>query len=129
MKKRVGLALGGGGARGLAHIPLLEMLDKLQIKPSVISGTSIGSMVGALYASGKTGAEIRAGLDQHRLIKEDKLAERFSKTPNLLKWVKAMRFEFGGSGLLKTDHYLKYLLTGIGVSTRFTNKCNLQWKS
>lgn len=43
---RIGLALGGGGARGLAHIPVLEALDDLGIKPVRINGTSIGALMG-----------------------------------------------------------------------------------
>lgn len=50
--KRVGLALGGGGARGVAHIAYLKALEEMGITPSIISGTSSGSMVGALYAGG-----------------------------------------------------------------------------
>ncbi|WP_297840403.1 patatin-like phospholipase family protein [uncultured Roseibium sp.] len=56
---RIGLALGGGGARGLAHIPVLEALDDLGIKPVRINGTSIGALMGAAYASGRSGQEIR----------------------------------------------------------------------
>jgi NTE family protein len=57
---RIGLALGGGGARGLAHIVMLEAFDDLGIKPSIISGTSIGAIYGAAYASGLSGRDIRA---------------------------------------------------------------------
>lgn len=56
----LGLALGGGGARGLAHIPMLEACDELGVKPGIIAGTSIGALVGAAYCSGLTGAELRA---------------------------------------------------------------------
>ena len=56
----IGLALGGGSARGLAHIPMLEVFDELGIKPKVIAGCSIGSLVGAAYAGGMSAAEIRA---------------------------------------------------------------------
>lgn len=52
------LALGGGAARGFAHVAVLEALDELGIRPEVISGTSMGAIVGALYASGRSGAEI-----------------------------------------------------------------------
>jgi NTE family protein len=45
--KTFALALGGGGARGLAHIPVLEALDDLGVKPAAIAGTSIGALVGA----------------------------------------------------------------------------------
>jgi NTE family protein len=53
------IALGGGGARGLAHVPILEALDELGIKPVLIAGTSIGALIGAAYASGMSGADIR----------------------------------------------------------------------
>ena len=56
----IGLALGGGSARGLAHIPMLEVFDELGIKPKVIAGCSIGALVGAAYAGGMSAAEIRA---------------------------------------------------------------------
>lgn len=55
----IGLALGGGGARGLAHAVMLEAFDELGIKPSIVSGTSIGAMFGAAYASGIPGKELR----------------------------------------------------------------------
>ncbi len=55
----VGLALGGGAARGLAHIVVLEALDEIGVKPSFIAGCSIGALLGAAYASGLSGQEIR----------------------------------------------------------------------
>jgi NTE family protein len=57
---RIGLALGGGSARGLAHIPMLEVFDELGIKPAMIAGCSIGALIGAGYASGMSAAEIRS---------------------------------------------------------------------
>jgi len=50
--KTIGLALGGGGARGLCHIQFIQVLEELGIKTSVISGTSMGAIIGAMYASG-----------------------------------------------------------------------------
>ena len=61
---KIGLALGGGGARGLAHVLMLELLDELEMTPHRIAGTSIGSIIGALYASGMSGAQIRALVDR-----------------------------------------------------------------
>lgn len=55
---KVGLALGGGGARGLAHIAFLKILDELDIKPAIVSGTSMGALIGAMYCSGLSGKEI-----------------------------------------------------------------------
>ena len=57
-QKRIGLALGGGGAKGLCHIAFVKALDEMDLKPSVIAGTSIGAVVGALYAAGVSGEEM-----------------------------------------------------------------------
>ena len=54
----VGLVLSGGGARGMAHIGVLRALEENDIPIDYISGTSIGAMVGSLYASGYTPDEI-----------------------------------------------------------------------
>ncbi|WP_421853722.1 patatin-like phospholipase family protein [Oricola sp.] len=55
----IAVAFGGGGARGLSHIHVIEALDELGIRPVAISGSSIGAMMGAAMASGMTGREIR----------------------------------------------------------------------
>lgn len=51
-RKKIGLALGSGAARGLAHIPVIEILEKEGVKIDMITGTSIGSLIGGVYASG-----------------------------------------------------------------------------
>ncbi|MDB2426860.1 patatin-like phospholipase family protein, partial [Flavobacteriaceae bacterium] len=51
----VGLVLSGGGAKGLAHIGVLKTLDSLGVRVDYVAGTSMGAVVGALYASGYTG--------------------------------------------------------------------------
>lgn len=55
----VGLALGGGGARGLAHIIVLEAFDEMGVRPDIVAGTSIGAILGSAYCAGMSGAEIR----------------------------------------------------------------------
>lgn len=75
---KIGLALGGGSARGLAHIPMLEVFDELGVKPTIIAGCSIGSLIGAGYAAGMSAAEIRSWA-------EERLASRFQ----------TMRYVFG----------------------------------
>jgi NTE family protein len=57
--KTFALALGSGGARGLAHIAVLEALDQIGVKPVAIAGTSIGALIGAAYAAGLSGHDIR----------------------------------------------------------------------
>jgi len=56
--KRIGLALGGGGARGVSHIGVLKVLEEASVPISVIAGTSVGALVGGAYASGSSPAEI-----------------------------------------------------------------------
>ena len=59
MTKSFALALGGGGARGLAHIAVLEALDKIGAKPAAIAATSSGALLAAAYAAGISGRDIR----------------------------------------------------------------------
>lgn len=56
---KIGLALGGGAARGFAHIGVIQVLEEAGIRPSLVVGTSAGSLVAALYASGKTGTQLQ----------------------------------------------------------------------
>jgi NTE family protein len=58
-EKRIGLALGGGGARGMVHVLVCEAFDELGIRPAVIAGTSIGAIIGAGFAAGVSGREMR----------------------------------------------------------------------
>ena len=55
---RIGLALGGGAARGFAHIGVIQVLEENALRPDLVVGTSAGSLVAALYASGKSGADL-----------------------------------------------------------------------
>src|SRR6195952_5391025 len=57
---RIALALGGGAARGFAHIGVIEVLEENGIHPDIVTGTSAGSLVAAMYASGRTGKELEA---------------------------------------------------------------------
>jgi NTE family protein len=64
---RIGLALGGGAARGFAHIGVIQVLEENGIKVDLVAGTSAGSLVAALYASGKGGKEMQTlaeGMDE-----------------------------------------------------------------
>ena len=56
---KIGLALGGGAARGFAHVGVIQVLEEAGFKPDLVAGTSAGSLVAALYASGKNGAQLQ----------------------------------------------------------------------
>ncbi len=64
---RIGLALGGGAARGFAHIGVIQVLEEAGLKPDLVVGTSAGSLVASLYAAGRTGpelAKLALGMDE-----------------------------------------------------------------
>jgi NTE family protein len=63
-KPKIGLVLSGGGAKGLAHIGVLKVIDSLNIKIDYIGGTSMGAIIGGLYASGYSGKEIEYAFSQ-----------------------------------------------------------------
>jgi NTE family protein len=82
--KTFALALGGGGARGLAHIAVVEALDEMGVKPVAIAGTSIGALVGAAYAAGMRGKDMR-----HHILE---IAHRPAQTRRRLLAARAGRF-------------------------------------
>ena len=86
--ERTGLVLSGGGVRGMAHIGVLRALEAYGIRAHYVSGTSVGALVGALYAQGK-------GVDQ--------MLAFFKETP-LFRY---NFFSFNKPGLLDTDRYIK----------------------
>lgn len=70
-KPKVVLVLSGGGAKGIAHIPLLQKLDSLHIVPDLIVGTSMGSIIGGFYAMGYSGdsiAKITKNIDWNKIL-------------------------------------------------------------
>ncbi len=73
--KKIGLALGGGGARGLCHIEFCKAFDEIGFKPAVIAGTSIGSIVGAFYAGGMSGSEMKKMTNQLSVFDYTKMVD------------------------------------------------------
>ncbi|SMO34725.1 NTE family protein [Saccharicrinis carchari] len=77
--KKIGIALSGGGARGIAHIGVLKALEEYKIEPAYVSGTSMGAIVGVLFAAG---------------LKADEIATLF-KDEKIFKWFKVEWFKPG----------------------------------
>jgi NTE family protein len=94
---RVGLALGGGGARGIAHVHVLEALDDLGIVPAAIAGTSIGAIIGAGRAAGLRGADVREVLTAAFRNQGDVWARLWQLRP------KTFGDLLGGNGLVQFD--------------------------
>lgn len=109
---RVGIALGAGGANGLAHILMLEALDELSVTPHRISGSSIGAVIGALYASGRTGTELRRLVERFILSpNEDWLHEMIDR--DALRWIDFLELEVGDGGLLSSQGFVSFLYESI----------------
>ncbi|WP_353091830.1 patatin-like phospholipase family protein [Methylibium sp.] len=87
---RIGLALGGGAARGFAHIGVIQVLEEQGIRPDLVVGTSAGSLVAAMWASGKSGVELGS------------LAESMDESA-LTDWM------YPGRGLLRGEGLARYV--------------------
>ncbi|MDO7171047.1 patatin-like phospholipase family protein [Mariniflexile sp. AS56] len=95
---KVGLVLSGGGAKGLAHIGVLKVIDSLGVKIDYIAGTSMGAIIGALYASGYSGHQLDSifkKLDFDRLINDDlpRDSKAFYERDNSEKYAVTLPFE------------------------------------
>jgi NTE family protein len=113
---KIGLALGGGGARGLAHIQVLETLDELGIRPYRIAGTSIGAVVGALYASGLSGKEIRELVHQWQTPRPEKRHGILDRH-DLRRWAALLDPSFDRSGLFKGEKIIRFLSDFVKCTT------------
>ena len=83
---KIGLALGGGAARGYAHIGVIKALESQSIVPDIIVGTSAGSLVGAMYAAGNNGFALqRLALDMDEATISDWSVPLFAKSSGVLK--------------------------------------------
>ena len=95
---KVGLVLSGGGAKGLAHIGALKVIDSLGVKVDYIAGTSMGAIIGALYASGYSGKQLDSlfkEVDFDNLINDDlpRASKDFHERTNAEKYAVKLPFE------------------------------------
>ena len=104
----IGIALGAGGAKGIAHIPMLEALDEMGITPHRIAGCSIGAVIGALYASGLSAAEIKEKIRRLAITRSDTMRGVFSDK-KISKWWGMLDSDFRGSGLIKAESIMASL--------------------
>ena len=105
---KIGLSLGGGGAKGIAHIEVLKVFDEVGIKPAAMSGTSIGALFGCMYASGMSGEEIWTEIEALFLTKIGSPLDLLTRR-NVFRWVKFLDLDFSSKGLLKGDEVIEYL--------------------
>ena len=112
---RIGIAFGAGGARGIAHILMIEALEELGVKPSVIAGSSIGAIVGAFYAAGFTSKELREILNQLVNPKSDSVFDFLLKS-DIVKLFTMFDPQFIKSGFIKGEKFQKYMASHLKVS-------------
>lgn len=112
--RTVGVAFGAGGARGLAHLVVLEAFEELGIVPSIVAGTSIGGVVGAGMAAGLTGREMRETVDELRTTKPGKFWNIY-ENPNFKLALAVMDPTRKTGGLLRGEKFLRVIHSRIGV--------------
>lgn len=113
--KKIGLALGAGGVRGLAHIFAVEAFEELGIQPNVISGSSMGAIIGAAYAAGLSSKDMKAAVDEYTSGKN----LRFWDTQKLSDFRKLIEFldpTIKLTGFIKGDKFLSTFENIIGTS-------------
>jgi NTE family protein len=114
--KKIGIALGAGGAKGLAHVLILEALDELALKPSYVTGTSTGAVVGVLYCSGLSATDLRQVISNISISENDTLKDVVTKK-HMFKWLNFMAPQFDGHGFLNAERFINYLFESIEART------------
>ncbi len=115
-EQRIGLALGSGGATGLAHIAMLDVFDELERTPDHIAGTSIGAVIGALYASGLNADEIYDIFDDFAGSNLDALSGLVGPGSDL-RLRDVMKLGFNDGGVFDASGFLDFLAGKMPVKT------------
>ena len=97
---------------------VLEALDELGLRPGVIAGTSIGAIIGSMYASGMSGREIRAEIEKHIILDKDDWQNIIEKREHLWKWVEGFSLSFTRGDLISVRGFLENILQVV-KTTRF----------
>jgi NTE family protein len=111
----IGIAFGAGGARGIAHLLMIEALDELGVKPTIISGSSIGAVVGAFYAAGFSAKEMKEILDQLINPKSDSVFDFLLKS-DIVKMFTMFDPQFIKSGFIKGEKFQNYMKSHLQFS-------------
>lgn len=113
-ERRIGLALGAGGANGLAHIEMLEVLESRDLRPHRIAGSSIGAVIGTLFASGMSAAEIRNIATSAFIDADSGLISKLMSDQST-HWLELVEIEFGSGGMLDSQRILSHFYQSIGA--------------
>ena len=110
---QIGLALGSGGVRGFAHVLVLKALDDLALKPGIIAGTSMGAIIGSMYASGLSGETLLKLVHEHPLLNDDSLRDIYEKRDSLLDWMRVFTPAKERGGIIKAEGLFKLFIDEI----------------
>jgi NTE family protein len=112
---KIGITFGAGGGRGISHLLMIEALEELGIKPSIISGSSFGAIVGAFYAAGFTSKEMREILNQLINPKRDSVFDFLLKS-DIVKLLTMFDPQFIKSGFIKGEKFQRFMESNLKVS-------------
>ena len=112
--QKIGIALGGGGARGLAHIVMLEALDDLGVRPCAMAGTSIGAVIGVFYAGGMPARRIREHVADLTALPES--FEEAIKERRLFGWLDYIDLKISRNSIFRIDKFLDHIDETLGIS-------------
>lgn len=113
---RIGIAFGSGGARGIAHILMIQAFEELGIVPSVISGSSIGAIIGAFYAAGFSSKEMLDTFNSLVFPNNGKLSDFFMKS-DIIKMLTMFDIQLLKSGFIKGEKIQNIIESRLKVST------------
>jgi len=116
--KKIGLALGGGGAKGVSHLLILEALEELGLKPAYVTGTSIGALIGAMYCAGMPTQDIKEIFLEFSLKDNESIKHLVTKK-HIFKWMDFIGPQFRGRGLIRVENLISYLFESVQAK-RFT---------
>lgn len=108
----IGLALGSGGAGGLAHIAMLQVFDDLSLKPERVVGSSIGAVIGVLYAAGLNADEIRDIFDDFSGSNLDALSQ-MARPDAKLGLADLLKLDLANGGVLDSSGFLDFIASHI----------------
>ncbi len=113
---KIGIAFGSGGARGIAHLLMIEALEELGLEPFMISGSSIGAVVGAFYASGYSSKEMKKILNNLLFPNNGKLSDFFRRS-DIINMLTMFDLQLLKSGFIKGNKLDTFIKSYLKVTT------------
>ena len=113
---RIGVAFGSGGARGLAHVLMIQAFEELGVSPSIISGSSIGAIVGAFYAAGFSSKELMEILENLIFPNNGRLSDFFMKS-DIIRMLTMFDIQLLKSGFIKGEKIQNLIESNLKITT------------